>query len=1109
MYSHYTRNLHGETIARQDHAKAPFMDEVQQMVAVNTGLNYNPTYGTKAYFHHQAGAYQKDSPYTDVPFFSPSLAKHCEGNYCAFASWGTQAHVATPFTSPVLYITKYTNCGEGVIELTQMMHNFAPAPTPAPIVDQTYFNVGWGGVRSSTLPHAIEPKSDGSLLFADPNDVDYLEQCGWSDSHLKRGYVRSGGVVIPEQILDLDDSGGYTSFVSKGLLVNRLLPAPEMPCRNNTHSTCADDVGNCMVNSCVKHGSARACLTSCTDSQVAAGTRTRMELRVQSNKNPACKKHGNDLYSGYPAIKCNFHDTQFGQTSPNLSSPDACAPWASMGLKNTLTGEVLEVAHINHWSWGTDEKLYLSIYETDATTAINTVNNFFDNTGNNVPLPIEVVSTTDVESVPTDYNPSALSAFTFVYGKGEDYTKFGGSVKGSSRRRLGSSSRDYTVFTVNWWNGSKLGAGDTYINRSFVFASELGVVKEIGDDLIDKVYVDKVAENEYDPRRIGIYRLGDSFSVETAAKAEGQFTTCSSSSATLVCSGTSTPSPGNIPFFYITCGLQTHFGSDPYHFTPDFGATFPNHATISKYVRSYVCDGQDETMRPSWKLIGFFGPNEAGCTDLATSVYDASVCPSAAESPTKESSKSPSSSPTTANTSSSRPSSSPSKQPTNSPTTAVPTMPPTTAEPTGPPTPKPTNEPTIAPGFTVTIPGSVSISNVPATVNTEFINGLETVLTDLGCSSRASTRSCVANVLSINGQEVNSNKVSVRRRQLLEPDTLEILYEIIMEAVCATSCDEAAAVQDIADEVYKEVTGTLKTAMKNGSLVNDLKETSPEVSKLLQSASATGDFSALVVPLLSLLSSKSKWFPNWGGVTYTCLSDLDRAPTYMTLSGTYFEQSLDACCKRYYNWAYHECAGVSATTPSGYFPNWSYVQGSTGDTCVDDGGLMPDYMRINPDGWLMSTVEACCARYFTGNYNQCVLSTPSGSAVVATVGSSNWYVQGEVCKQDCAEGTVDTCGGYSDPWNQLYASASACCTEKLPWITASLCEARSTNSVTVSSTNLWFVDYTIDKCVKDCDNPSDIDCGGIATPWNTLFSDASVCCKKLWFIERSECTKSV
>ena len=140
MYSHFAKDMWGETMAPQNHAQAPWIDEVQQTVSVNGQLNYAlgteycPTGGDKSqckpYYIHQAGAYQEDSPDTDTPFFSPSLAKHCSGNSCMFASWGTQAHVGgkngvnqgTPFTSPIIYISKYTNCGDGIIEYTQIIH---------------------------------------------------------------------------------------------------------------------------------------------------------------------------------------------------------------------------------------------------------------------------------------------------------------------------------------------------------------------------------------------------------------------------------------------------------------------------------------------------------------------------------------------------------------------------------------------------------------------------------------------------------------------------------------------------------------------------------------------------------------------------------------------------------------------------------------------------------------------------------------------------------------------------------------------------------------------------------------------------------------------------
>ena len=100
MYSHHAPDLHGESMAPQAHSDAPWIDEVQQQVAVNNVLNGQAPWN-RPYFQHQAGAYQRDGDYTTVPFYSPSFARHCEGNTCTFASWGTQAHVPTPFTAPV------------------------------------------------------------------------------------------------------------------------------------------------------------------------------------------------------------------------------------------------------------------------------------------------------------------------------------------------------------------------------------------------------------------------------------------------------------------------------------------------------------------------------------------------------------------------------------------------------------------------------------------------------------------------------------------------------------------------------------------------------------------------------------------------------------------------------------------------------------------------------------------------------------------------------------------------------------------------------------------------------------------------------------------------
>ena len=86
LYSHRAPDLHGESFPPQAHPGAPWVDEVQQTVSVNLRLNNRSPYN-KPYFVHQAGVYQRDGPYTDAPFWGPSLARHCAGSSCSFASW--------------------------------------------------------------------------------------------------------------------------------------------------------------------------------------------------------------------------------------------------------------------------------------------------------------------------------------------------------------------------------------------------------------------------------------------------------------------------------------------------------------------------------------------------------------------------------------------------------------------------------------------------------------------------------------------------------------------------------------------------------------------------------------------------------------------------------------------------------------------------------------------------------------------------------------------------------------------------------------------------------------------------------------------------------------
>ncbi|KAL9178843.1 hypothetical protein ACHAXT_003974 [Thalassiosira profunda] len=677
LYSIFVPDMWGETIGPQSGDDAPWVDEVQQSVALVREYNRNPQYQQfcpgpeirnddecKRMYIHQAGAYQRDEPYTDVPFYSPSLAKHCSGNSCLFASWGTHAHVATPFTSPLIYINKFTNCGDGIIEHTQIIHNFADPNNPdgnpnfARDTDYTYFNVGWSNVRTSTLPVALEPGArnvyadTSSLAYEDPDTTDEVEVCTFGEDGRRDGGLSDA--EFPEwagERTNIRWLGGYTAFVEDGFVTN--LPPLPLPCRKP-----ASEGGNCAANPIT------CWVRTCTDEQVASEGYVRYRLRVAPNSSPKCAAHtpGDKPDKGYFGLQCDFADTGFGTINAGINS-FPCAPGAGLSFLNTRTSYELPVAVIRNWSFDSRPRVFFSVKADSAEDAIDLVNARFDNTDNAAELLIEAQGKRLAKSEP--YDPSALNAFTFVYGKGEAYE----TMEGEGRRRLGTGKRDYTVFTPNWWRftvGNGLQAGSTYTNRGYYFISNLGSVEATAESLLSDIAIDEIGLEEWTPRLVNIYATGQTFIVKAALTAGGTTTTCDSA-AKLACAGASTPQANRVPFFYMTCGPQTYFGPNPYHFTPEFAATFPGHSGIDNPVRSYLCDGLDSSIRPTWKMMGFFDPTDAGCIALASSTFDETVCDG---EPTQQ------------------PTGTPTKQPMEQPSRE-----PSASE--QPPTPKPTDSPSL------------------------------------------------------------------------------------------------------------------------------------------------------------------------------------------------------------------------------------------------------------------------------------------------------------------------------------------------------------------------------------------------------------------------------
>jgi hypothetical protein len=100
---------YGEAMPPQVHEDGPFQDEVWQQVATNLALHND----TEKNFIHQAGTYQNIDALRKNPFFSPTVAKHCDDEECMFSSWGQHAHIPTNFYSNLLYYTRIRDCNNG------------------------------------------------------------------------------------------------------------------------------------------------------------------------------------------------------------------------------------------------------------------------------------------------------------------------------------------------------------------------------------------------------------------------------------------------------------------------------------------------------------------------------------------------------------------------------------------------------------------------------------------------------------------------------------------------------------------------------------------------------------------------------------------------------------------------------------------------------------------------------------------------------------------------------------------------------------------------------------------------------------------------------------
>lgn len=200
------RGAFGESVppswrdARAD--RSPWNDEVWQFVAVCSRYNgveallragktpqeiherFKASPYKSSFFIHNSGAYIPGESAVQS-LYCPLLAFEADAaaRTIRTLNWGLVPQVRTIHRSPVLFSCQTRDVGDGIIELTWVVHNFSPRDD----IVFDFLNAPWGGTRLTSLPvHAIsgpdgQPRPRAEVFPADKSHaaIDVATTDGW------------------------------------------------------------------------------------------------------------------------------------------------------------------------------------------------------------------------------------------------------------------------------------------------------------------------------------------------------------------------------------------------------------------------------------------------------------------------------------------------------------------------------------------------------------------------------------------------------------------------------------------------------------------------------------------------------------------------------------------------------------------------------------------------------------------------------------------------------------------------------------------------------------------------------------------------------------------
>jgi hypothetical protein len=226
---------YGEAMPPNSNVNEAFVKDVCQMVAVgtseinqagsailntaNTDMNDSPFWSSNA------------GPNMDAFGASPSAAVDCSKNSCRMLSWGQPFRTdESQDGSSALFYTRYTHCGNGVLEVTNMVHNMADAPS----TPQGTNNYSGAGSFHTVYSPAISLRHSTFQDVRSGDDISFFD--GNNDTEKDAPLFVSGAIVQM-----VDTTTGYTVFTEG--VSSPTSSAVELPCVSSTGTRVAcDDV---------------------------------------------------------------------------------------------------------------------------------------------------------------------------------------------------------------------------------------------------------------------------------------------------------------------------------------------------------------------------------------------------------------------------------------------------------------------------------------------------------------------------------------------------------------------------------------------------------------------------------------------------------------------------------------------------------------------------------------------------------------------------------------------------------------------------------------------------------------------------------------------------